>query len=443
MSVHELISGALLAIIGMQACWCMSLGVLALLGQKLSERFICGGTRLIYAGVFALSVAASCGLLGVAEHRVVVYLGHWSLATGFDFRFLLQIDPLTVPFLLLAAVLCPVVAVFSERYMHKESGHFRFFWMLCVFALGYFLTVLAGSIEVLYSAWELLGLSSALLIGFFHRRPGPVRNGLYAFIVYRVCDLGLVLASVFWFERFHTGDFAVLLGSQAWPHGHTPASAGTAMLVGAFLLLAASGKAAQLPFSGWLPRAMEGPTPSTAIFYGALSVHAGAYLLLRCSPLLNASPPLTLAVVVIGFSTAVMARQIGRLQSDIKTSLAYASLAQVGLIFAEIGLGFRLLPIAHALGHATLRSIQFLKAPSLLHEIHELHSALGELHTWQPVASTKRERWLYRFFLERAYVDALVERVVVTPLLLFGAALRRLDAWVIERLAGPAQEVSE
>lgn len=430
---------ALLGIVGVQAAYCVVLGVLSLLGQKLSERQIGLGIRAVYAALCVLSLAATAGLICSHEHRIVVYLGHWSLSTGFDFRFLLRLDFLSVPFLLLAAALCPVVAVFSERYLHKEHGYFRFFWMLGLFGLGYSLTVLAGSIEVLYAAWEMLGLSSALLIGFFHQRPGPVRNGLYAFIVYRVCDLGLVLASVFMFEQFHTGDFSALFGEQAWPHGVTPASAGTATLIGAFLLVAAAGKAAQLPFSGWLPRAMEGPTPSTAIFYGALSVHAGAYLMLRCSPLLDASPVLSAAVFLVGLSTAIMARQVGQVQSDIKTSLAFASLGQVGLIFAEIGLGFRLLPIAHAVGHAVLRSIQFLKAPSLLHEIHELHSALGDFHLWKPVPASGRQLWLYRICLDRAYLDAAVENFVVLPLAKLGSTLRALDARVIRWIVRNAE----
>ena len=132
------------------------------------------------------------------------------------------------------------------------------------------------------------------------------------------------------------------------------------------LLVAAAGKSALVPFSGWLPRAMEGPTPSSAVFYGALSVHLGAFLLLRVSPILDLSPWLCAAVVVAGLATAVFAAVAGRVQTDIKSALSFASLTQVGIIVAEIGLGLRYLALVHILGHGCLRTLQFLRAPTLL-----------------------------------------------------------------------------
>src|SRR5439155_12686797 len=177
---------------------------------------------------------------------------------------------------------------------------------------------------------------------------------------------------------------------------------------GALLLVAAAGKSALVPFSGWLPRAMEGPTPSSAVFYGALSVHLGAFLLLRVGPLLEASPGLAGAVVALGLATAVYAYVVGGVQTDIKSALAFASLVQVGLIVAEVGLGLRYLALVHILGHACLRTLQFLRAPTLLHDYHLLEDAIGEHLSHQERSTGRFRAWLYRFALERGYLDALL-----------------------------------
>jgi NAD(P)H-quinone oxidoreductase subunit 5 len=180
------------------------------------------------------------------------------------------------------------------------------------------------------------------------------------------------------------------------------------------------GKSALVPFSGWLPRAMEGPTPSSAVFYGALSVHLGAFLLLRVSPVLALSPVLSAAVVFIGLFTALSAAASARVQTDIKTSLAYASLTQVGIIVAEIGFGLRIIPLIHIMGHACLRTLQLLRAPSLLGDYHTLENAIGG-HLPHPAMVGSRmiprdwKLWIYRLALERFYFDAWLDVLVVRP----------------------------
>ncbi len=427
-SPEQVASFALVGLLALQAGAFLLQGGLMLAGQPLSERFTARLIRGVYAGALALAVIASLALIWSGQPRVEAGLGHWFVVTGYHFHLVLQLDALSVPFLLLATTLCGVVAVFSDPYLHREPGFHRYFLLLSLFGLGYSLTVLAGGMEMLYCSWEFIGLTSALLIGYFHERPGPCRNGLYTFIVYRICDLGLVTAAVTIHHLCGSGDFERFLGH---PTSLLPAQAA---FVGGLLLVAAMGKAAQLPFSGWLPRAMEGPTPSTAIFYGALSVHAGVYLLLRISPLLEASRGLSLAVVAVGLSTALMARFVGQVQTDIKCSLAYASMAQVGLIVAEIGLGFRLLPIGHAVGHAVFRSVQFLRAPSLLHEIHEMHSNLGGSKPTRPAT----QPWLYRLALERGLLEVVIERGLLTPFVRFCRALHRADQWVVNLVGGKA-----
>jgi NADH-quinone oxidoreductase subunit L len=199
--------------------------------------------------------------------------------------------------------------------------------------------------------------------------------------------------------------------------------------VGGLLIWASLGKGAQVPFGGWLPRAMEGPTPSSAIFYGALSVHLGPYLLLRAAPLLDAQPVLGVWIALIGLATAVHGTLVGRVQNDIKCALAYASMTQVGLIFVEIGLGLRMLAIVHIVGHAALRCLQFLRAPSVLLDRAEeerragrpANRLLGRLEGRLPRSA---QLWLYRGALERGFLDALLRDYLLEPVL---ALSRQLD----------------
>jgi NAD(P)H-quinone oxidoreductase subunit 5 len=226
-----------------------------------------------------------------------------------------------------------------------------------------------------------------------------------------------------------------MMGMTAWPHAESVVGAKEAFGVGLLLLVAAAGKSALVPFSGWLPRAMEGPTASSAIFYGALSVHLGAYLLLRVSPLIAASPALSWIVVALGLLTAVYASLVERVQSDIKSVLAFASLTQVGLIVAEIGMCWYYLALIHLLGHACLRTLQLLRAPSLLRDYFKLETALGHriAAADEPplLASYPRlQRRAYRFALERGYLDAVLNRTAEAFLGIFRFSSRCEAAWI-------------
>jgi NAD(P)H-quinone oxidoreductase subunit 5 len=248
--------------------------------------------------------------------------------------------------------------------------------------------------------------------------------------VYRLADAAFLIAAVAMHHVTGAGDFDGLMGAGPWPEGQAALTQQQALYVGLLLLVAAAGKSALVPFSGWLPRAMEGPTPSSAIFYGALSVHLGAFLLLRVSPILELSTALSLAVVVVGLATAVFAAAAARVQSDIKSALAFASLTQVGIIVAEIGCGLRYIALIHILGHACLRTLQLLRAPTLLHDYHTLENAVGghlthEPDGWQWRAPAPQGDWLYRFALERGYFDTLLDEYVVRP---FGQFFRLCDA---------------
>jgi NADH-quinone oxidoreductase subunit L len=407
------------------------LGVSSLLDWKLPEPMI---SQLVHATIVSGLLAATFVLgvmLTTGTRHVAINVGTWvAIPHLYHFSVKLQFDRLSVPFAILSFVLAGTIGAFASKYMHRERGFNRFFMLYSIFVLGMEVTALAGTIETLFTGWELVGLSSALLVAFYQERPAPARNGLWVWIIYRVSDASLLLASVVMHQLRGEGDFDKLLGPGPWPDEISAVTTGQALVVGLLLVSAASAKSALVPFSGWLPRAMEGPTPSSAVFYGALSVHLGAFLLLRVSPLLDISVVLCAVIVVLGLTTAVFAYLAGIVQTDIKAALSFASLSQVGIIVAEIGLGFRYVALVHLLGHACLRTLQFVRAPSLLHDYHTIENAIGR-HL--PRAGTLWDRWprgrdlgwLYRMSLERGYLDRALIQYVVAP---FVRAFRWCDA---------------
>ncbi len=426
------------------------LGAMLLLGRKPSEALT---HRILQAGVLAGLIAAVGIFLGMqitGQYEVLIDLGEWVFIPGahpggdYHFHIELLFDRLSVPFCALSFVLCATIGAFAERYIHRERGYHRFFMLYAIFTLGMIVAAVAGTVETLFAGWELVGLSSVLLIGFYNERPAPVRNGFRVWVIYRTSDAALLLAAILTHRLTGKGDFHALLGEGPWPDEVTAISALDATIIGGLLLVAAAGKSALLPFCGWLPRAMEGPTPSSAVFYGALSVHLGAFLLLRMSPLFEHSIPLAAAAVILGLGTAAYGYLVGRVQTDIKSALSFASLTQVGIIVAEIGLGFRYLALVHLLGHACLRTLQFVRAPSLLLEYKLVENAIGG--KLPRVSGGDDSGWrlaLYRFALERGYLDALLGRFIADPFLklfrLFTGwetrwmrALNRIDSPVAE-----------
>lgn len=424
------------------------LGCFALAGRRLGERTVARWTQAAVVVGLTASLAI-LALMFVVDTRVVrLDLGDWFVLDDehFHFHVMFLFDRLSIPFVILAFVLCGTVGAFARSYLHKESGYARFFLLFAMFLLGMIVSSLAGTIETLFTGWELVGLSSALLVGFFQERANPVRNGLRVWSVYRIADAAFLIAAVTLHHLTGEGNFAGLLGGESWPDGHATLSPNQTLAIGSLLLVAAAGKSALVPFSGWLPRAMEGPTPSSAVFYGALSVHLGAFLLLRVSPILDLSALLCAAVVVVGLVTAVFAVMAGRVQTDIKSALAYASLTQVGLIVAEIGLGLRYIALIHIIGHACLRTLQLLRAPTLLHDYHTLENAIGDhLHS----SSTRSllpmpvRSWLYRLSLERGYFDGFLAEYIVHPFRRCLEACDRMERRWTDWLSGSASRESD
>ena len=443
---HAMFALGLLVVVSPLVMTCV-LGLSSLANRRLSEETTARLAHVTIICGLVASIAILAFMLILGMRQMTIDLGDWVVIPHhYHFSVKFVFDRLSVPFAILSFVLSGTVGAFAGQYMHREPGFNRFFMLYAIFVLGMIVASLAGTIETLFTGWELVGLSSALLVAFYQERPAPPRNALWIWGVYRISDAALLLAAVVMHHLLGEGDFDRLLGSGVWPDESSSLAPNQALLVGLLVLFAAAGKSGLVPFSGWLPRAMEGPTPSSAVFYGALSVHLGVFLLLRVSPLLDLSIWLSMAVVALGLSTAILAHLAGSVQTDIKSALSFAALVQVGIIVTEIGLGFRYLALFHLLGHACLRTLQFVRAPSLLQDYRTLENAIGDhlprIAALPPHRGIERYRlWLYRWSLERGYLDSLLSECVVWPFVQSFRWCDRMERrWTNLLSQGPSRE---
>jgi NADH-quinone oxidoreductase subunit L len=368
----------------------------------------------------AASLVATLVHIGVPGQRVVgnIEYGNWLAVGTYSVPLVALVDGIALAFSLLAAALTALVARFSRTYLHREAGFARFFVLLAMFAAGAQLVAFAGALDVFFAGWELIGISSAFFIGFFHDRDEPVRSSVRAFATYRLCDVGLLIAMVTMHEVLGSTRFSALDASGTLPAFETATMA-------ALFLLSAMGKSAQLPFSGWLPRAMEGPTPSSALFYGAVSIHAGLYLMLRVSPVLAESPVVAGVGVAVGLATAIYAAAVARVHTDAKGALAHATLSQIGLILAEICLGLTQLALVHLVCHALLRAYQYLRAPNMIHDVHQHgHVEHGQM-PFARIAPQISSR-VYAAAVHRLRLDEWIDRAI-QPVLSLARILARID----------------
>lgn len=373
-----------------------------------------------------ISTILTIALAVIAPRNHIINLGEWFGDQDYKYELIFTIDLISITYALFSLILTGIIASFSRRYLHREGGFYRFYISMIIFILGVLIVSFAATLEIIVVGWELVGLSSVLLVSFFNYRNSPIKNGFWVFVNYRICDIGLFLA-VLSIHSFSHNSVFVPLQSAPWlgiSNHHMP------LFIGFCIFFSAIGKSALFPLSGWLPRAMEGPTPSSAIFYGAISVHLGALLLLRCFDLIAANSLLAVSITVIGIITAIFGRVIGSSVNDIKGSLAYGSITQLGLIVAEIGFGWNNLALIHIIGHSGFRTLQILRAPNLLHDRHQLEQMLG--HHISVAYDQRNEKYsnleypFYRFLLERGFVDNFLKDFVVGKIL---SIFHFIDQW--------------
>lgn len=336
------------------------LGLWLLSGRPWKERTL----GLFFEGALLLELGLSLMTLIALQggQRFQINLGPWLSVGHFHFDLALSLSWMDASYLVLAHLVLWTVQRFSSRYLAQEGGYARFILLLSFLELGNVLIASAAHLGLVIVGWELVGLASCLLIAFFVAHQAARSQSLLAFCSYRLADLGLLLAAVLLQPHMQTEEFVLIR-----PMG--PLASGE--LIGLLIIVGTLAKAGQFPFISWMPRAMEGPTPSSAVFYGALSVHLAPLLLLRCEALWAPYPRLCWLLALIGGGTALLSTLIGATRSSSKPQLAYAVMSQIGLMYLSLALGGRTLVLIHMLGHALLRSAQFLNAASLIEEFHE------------------------------------------------------------------------
>lgn len=346
-------------------------------------------------------------------------------STGYEFLIDFYFDKVTAVYLLVGAILTFLITVYSRYYLHREAGYKRFFNTILLFYLGYNITIFAGNFETLFIGWEVLGISSFLLIAFYRDRYLPVRNAVKVFSIYRIGDVGILMAMWASHHLWHENITFIKINNYDLVHEQLLTHSTIGLFISVMIVIAAAAKSAQLPFSSWLPRAMEGPTPSSAIFYGSLSVHFGVFLLLRTHPFWEHQWVIQTLIIIIGLSTSIISFFIARVQSTVKSQIAYASISQIGLIFIEIALGFDNLALFHFTGNAFLRTYQLLVSPSVVSYLirEQLYyskpkSIIGRL-TWPK----QIEYTIYSLSLREWNLDALMSKLAFTPMKKLGHKL--------------------
>ena len=376
----------------------------------------------ISLSLLLLLVLDGLALSGKTPGQIIV--GDWLTIGSIQIHLSFLFDRLALVMATLVAFISLLVTRFSVNYLHREAGFQRFFLVLSLFNAAMLLIVTAGSAVFTFFGWELAGVSSYLLIGYAWNRNTATTNATRAFVTNRIGDAGFVLALVFtliWLGSVEWSEIPTVVNDKAIP------TLEIGLIIGGFLL-AALAKSAQLPFSSWVTRALEGPTPSSTIFYGALMIHAGVYLMLRMEPLLTLVPALMTILLIIGLLTSLYAWLTGLAQSDIKTSLMFATLTQVGLMLIWIGLGWFDLALLHLVVHAIWRSYQFLSSPSYMQQVQQPAKPA-------PAWLRKHPR-LYTAAMQRFWLDDLSDWLLVKPTRALAHEAQLFDEQVVDRLIG-------
>jgi NADH-quinone oxidoreductase subunit L len=337
---------------------------------------------------------------------------------GYSFFIDFCFDKISAVYLFVGSILTFLVTIYSRNYLHRESGYKRFFNTILFFYLGYNIVVLSGNLETLFVGWEILGLSSFLLIAFYRDRYLPVKNAVKVFSIYRVGDVGIILAMWLSHHLWHENITFMKLSNDALVNAHLQTHSLIGVFISIMILIAAAAKSAQLPFSSWLPRAMEGPTPSSAIFYGSLSVHLGVFILLKTFPFWEHQLSVRILIAVLGFLTSIIATGIARVQSSVKSQIAYASIAQIGLMFIEVSAGFVNLALIHFAGNAFLRTYQLLVSPSVVSYLirEQFYNFIPREKTIEDSLPKRIEYTFYMLCLKEWNLDSFMYRYLWNPL---------------------------
>jgi NADH-quinone oxidoreductase subunit L len=333
-------------------------------------------------GSFAFAVVAALPFLQAGEHAETLLLWEWMPAIGANLELLW--DPLSALMALVVTGIGALIHVFAIGYMHGDERFHRFFTYLNLFAASMLTLVLAGNYAMLFLGWELVGLCSYLLIGFWFTRAAPPPAAKKAFVVNRIGDFGFMVGLMIVFTTFGTLSFA-----GVFDRAGEELTTGLATAIALLFLVGAAGKSAQIPLYVWLPDAMEGPTPVSALIHAATMVTAGVYLITRSAAIYELSTVAQVTVATVGALTAIWAASIALAQRDIKKVLAYSTVSQLGYMFIAVGATAYVAGIFHLMTHAFFKALLFLGAGSVIHAMsdeQDMHK-MGGLLKKMPVTA--------------------------------------------------------
>ncbi len=337
------------------------------LGRNTLSKNLIGfiGSAVIFIS-FALSIGIFLELGAHTDKSHEIYVFNWISAGTLEIPLSFLVDPLSSLMLLIITGVGFLIHVYSIGYMHNDEGFGKFFSYLNLFIFFMLLLVLGSNYIVMFIGWEGVGLCSYLLIGFWYTNSSYASAAKKAFVMNRIGDLGFLLAVFIMFQTFGSVEFSKVFPQAAnLLPGHTPI-----VLIALFLFIGACGKSAQLPLFTWLPDAMAGPTPVSALIHAATMVTAGVYMIARSNVLFDLAPVIQHLITIVGLATAVIGALIALTQNDIKKVLAYSTVSQLGYMFLGLGVGAYDGAFFHVITHAFFKALLFLCAGSVIHAMH-------------------------------------------------------------------------
>jgi len=390
-------------------------------GERKTALIVTGAALASFILVCAVDVHALA--YGLPGH---IHIASWFASGSYQVNISFNLDMLAMSMMNLVTIISILMIRFSVNYMHREAGFQRFFMIISLFMGAMLIIVMSGNVVLTFTGWEIAGVCSYLLIAYVYNRPTAVQNATRVFVTNRIGDVGLVLAIFLSFQLTGTLQWTQILTTS---NSLTPL--GNSILALSFLL-AAMVKSAQVPFSPWITRALEGPTPSSAIFYGSLMIHAGVYLIIRIEPILVNSPLVMTILMLIGLLTTIYAFFSNLVQTDVKSNLIYSTLSHVGLMFFSCGMGWFELASWHLVLHSIWRAYQFLHAPALMHLMNTKTRPVNSL--------IKSQSWLYTASLNRFWLDSMANWLIVRPIDRLAHDAERFDDKVINKLIGMPEQ---
>lgn len=387
-------------------------------GEKSTARIALSAIGLSLILALALEGGAWLGKPAEVQHY-----GVWLRSGNLGVALSLTAGGFNLALATLFSLLLLIVMKFSVNYMHREAGYHRFFFILSLFAAAMLLLVLSGNAVFTFIGWEIAGVCSYWLIAYAYDRPVAAHNATRVFVTNRIGDGGFVLAIGMAMAWLESADWSVINAGAA------DLDPGDATLLALSFALAAFAKSAQIPFTPWLARAVEGPTPSSAVFYGGVMIHSGVFLLIQLQPLFERVPSVMLLLAIVGVLTTLYSYLVGLSQTDIKSSQIFATSAQLGLMFVECGLGFWTLAAWHLAAHAVVRCYLLLTAPSIL------HNTQG-----RPVAAVAPLfascRWAFMASLQRGWLEPALDWMLVKPIHRLAKDMRYIDDHIVDPALG-------